>query len=111
MIGIRDERQSWRDDDGRQPRQVRESYRSQDREGIKDDRDRPNRYRPRSLERDGHGHNRSRSRFTRDNKYRDSRSPRRDDQKYDDNGRWKERRRSRSLDAKNGGDEKRRRVG
>jgi hypothetical protein len=99
--GVRDERQS---------RQVRESYRGQDREVLKDDRHPLDRYRPRSVERDGPEHNRGRSRFTRDDEYRESQSSRRD-QKHDDNGRWKERRRSRSLDSRSGGGEKRRRVG
>ncbi|KAH9964536.1 splicing factor, Prp19-binding domain-containing protein [Russula dissimulans] len=79
--GIRDERRSWRDD-GRQPRQARESYRSQDREGSRDDRDRRERHRPRSVERDGRRDTyRDRNRFTRDEKHRES---------------WRERRRSRS---------------
>jgi hypothetical protein len=107
--GMRDERQSWRGDDHLPPRQGRESLRGQAWEGIKDDRERRDRHRSRSVERDEHGYNRGRSRFSRDDKYRDSQSPKRD-QKYDDDGRWKERRRSRSLDARNGGDEKRRRM-
>jgi microfibrillar-associated protein 1 len=93
--GIRDERR--RRDDGRQPRHARESYGGQDREDLIDQ-DRRERYRPRSAERDGHGHNyRDRSWFARDDKHRESRRERR-------------RSRSRSVDARSGGDDKRRRV-
>lgn len=90
-VGVRDERRSWRDED-RQPRHARESYAGQDR----DDRDRRERYGPRSAERDERGHDRRR--FERDDKHRESRRERR-------------RSRSRSVDARNDGDEKRRRVG
>jgi microfibrillar-associated protein 1 len=98
--GIRDERRlSWRDD-GRQ-RHDRESYGGQDRGGSNDDRDRRKRYGPRSTERDEHGYNYDgRGRFARDDKYRESQRE------------WRRSRsRSRSVDKRNSGDEKRRRVG
>lgn len=97
--GIRDDRRlSWRDD-GRQPRHDRESYGGQDRGGSNDDRDRHKRYRPKSTERDEYGYNYDdRGRFARDDKHRESRRV------------WR-RSRSRSVDTRNGGDDKRRRVG
>jgi len=97
--GVRDERRSWRDDDGRQPRQARESYRAHDRERLRDDRDSRDRHRPRSAERGGRGRDfEDRSRFSRDEKNKET---------------WRDRRRSRSrsVEARNDGDEKRRRVG
>jgi len=96
--GIRDERRlSWRDD-GRQPRHDRERFGGQDRGGSNDDRDRQ-RYGPRSTERDGHGYNYDdRGRSLRDDKHRKSQRE------------WR-RSRSRSVDTRNGGDDKRRRVG
>ncbi|KAI0307505.1 splicing factor, Prp19-binding domain-containing protein [Multifurca ochricompacta] len=108
---IRDERRSWRDDDGRQPREARDNYRGWERKGAKDDSHRHDRYRPRSAERDIRGRHRDQSRSARDDEHIESRSPKRG-LKYDDDRRWRERRRpgSRSVDARNGGDEKRRRA-
>ncbi len=97
--GIRDEHRSWRDDDGRQPRQARESYRGQDREKLRDDRDGRDRYRPRSAERGGRGRDyEDRSRFPRDEIHKETLRERR-------------RSRSRSVGPRNDVDEKRRRVG
>ncbi|KAI9512288.1 splicing factor, Prp19-binding domain-containing protein [Russula earlei] len=96
--GSRDDRRSWRGEDGSQPRQASERYSGQDRVGLKDDRDRRERYRPRSFERDGRRDNdRDRGRFSRNDDYGES---------------WRERRRSRSrsVNSRNGGDDKRRRT-
>jgi microfibrillar-associated protein 1 len=97
--GIRNERQPWRDDDGRRPHQARESYKGQDRERLRDDRDGRDRYRPRSAERGRGGRDyEDRSRFPRDEVQREILRERR-------------RSRSRSVETRNNGDEKRRRVG
>ncbi len=97
--GIRDQRRfSWRDD-GRHPRHDRESYGGQDGGDSRDGRDRRERYGPRSTGRDERGYNYDdRGRFARDDRHKESRRE------------WR-RSRSRSVDARNGGDEKRRRVG
>lgn len=97
--GIRDERRSWRDDDGHRPRQARESYRDKDAGRLRDDPDGRDRYHSRSAERGGHGRDyEDGSRFARDEKYRKTLRERR-------------RSRSRSVEERNDGDEKRRRVG